>query len=146
MGSIELDLALQKKIEEFTVKARNCFQKKDFQGFEDVLVEEWDFLPEPKEKWEESFRHASMRIEFYIEDYIDFEKARKWLAILEQLDSVQQQHPGAVNIITGKIQYQEGLYQEAYQSFKKGFIESEGHCFGEYDKVYKSFYLKQGKV
>ena len=83
---------------------------------------------------------------FYIKYSIDFEKAKKWLTTLEQLDKIQQQHPGEVSLMNGKIQYEEGFHQEAYQSFRKAFIDSEGHCFGSGDETYESFYLKQGKI
>jgi len=145
MSSKELNSDVQEKINLFTGNARDCFQKKDFDGFVNWQLEKWNAIPEPKEEWEESFRVAKVLITFYSKHHVNFEEANKWLAKLAFLDEKQQQHPGELSLMTGKIRFEEKKYDEALQAFKTAYIESEGHCFGSGDDVYLDFYRNPEK-
>lgn len=140
MASEELQKDIQDKVDQFSDEARKSFQAKDYEQFEKWQLKKWETIPEPKERWEESFRLSKLLITFYIKYYVDFDKAKIWFDRLVWLDDIQQQHPGEVSLMQGKIFFEQENFTEAYQSFKKAFEESEGHCFGSGDEKYLEFY------
>lgn len=145
MASIELPEELQSKINTLVLKARDSLQKKHYSEFIKFQYEKWDLLPEPKSQWEESYRIAKTMITFFIKYNINFSEAKKWLMTLKKLDDIQKQHPGEFFLMKGKIEYEEKKYDEAFESFSIAFTKSEGHCFGQEDKIYQEFYLEYKK-
>ena len=81
MGSQELNLELQQRLSDLTVKAREYFQNGNYLEFEKIQYEKWNLIPDPKENWEESYRVSKVFIALYLNYNIDFDKANKWLEI-----------------------------------------------------------------
>ncbi|MET4084214.1 tetratricopeptide (TPR) repeat protein [Pedobacter sp. UYP30] len=140
MASQEVDSKLQKQLDEFSTTSRQCFREKNFDGFVSAVHSQWELLPDPKEQWEESFRIASTMITLFSTYYINFEKAEKWLRTLDNLDKIQQQHPGEVSLMKGKIYFEKKEFTEAKIAFEKAFKDSDGHCFGSGDEKYSEFF------
>lgn len=145
MASEELPADIQNKISQFTDEARKSFQVKDYEQFENWQQKKWNTIPEPKERWEESFRLSKLLITFYIKHHVDFDKAKIWLEKLSWLDGIQQQHPGEVPLMEGKLFFEQKNFTEAHKSFDKAFADSEGHCFGSGDEKYLEFYNNPNK-
>lgn len=145
MSSKELNAEVQEIIDVYTVNARECFKNKDFDGFVKWQLEKWNTIPNPKEDWEESFRVAKVLITFYSKHNKNFEEANRWLLQLAFLDEKQQQHPGELSFMKGKVFFEENNYLEALNFFRNAYNESEGHCFGSGDDVYFDFYRNPEK-
>ena len=140
MASQELTTELQQKILELSSKGGELIKSKNYSAFEKLQSEKWDLIPEPKEKWEESYRIAKLMIIFYIKYNVDFNKAEQWHAKLKWLDKIQNQHPGEEDFMHGKIKFHQGKKDEAYLLFHKAVVKSENHCFGDSDEEYRTFY------
>jgi len=84
-------------------------------------------------------------ITFYSKHNKNLEEANRWLLQLSFLDEKQQQHPGELNFMKGKVSFEESNYINALNFFKKAYNESEGHCFGSGDDVYLDFYQNPEK-
>ncbi|MBS7566737.1 hypothetical protein KHS38_20195 [Mucilaginibacter sp. Bleaf8] len=145
MASKELTADIQEIINNYGIKARECFQNKDFEGFAKWQLEKWNAIPEPKEAWEESYRIAKLFIVFYIKHAVDFDQANVWLQKLAWLDEKQQQHPGELALMRGKMLFEKKEFAGAHESFSVAYRESKGHCFGTGDEVYLDFYRNPDK-
>lgn len=145
MGSRELTTELKEKINSYGINARECFQKKDFTGFVKWQLEKWNTIPDPKETWEESYRIAKLMITLYSKYDVNFKEAYYWLDKLAWLDEKQQQHPGELSLMNGKVLFEEKSFTSAHDAFSIAYQESEGHCFGTGDDVYLDFYRNPEK-
>lgn len=145
MGSRELTTGLKEKIDGYVIHARECFQKKDFAGFVKWQLEKWNAIPDPKETWEESYRTAKIMITLYSKYDVNFQEAYYWLDKLAWLDEKQQQHPGELSLMKGKVLFEEKAFTSALQAFSVAYQESEGHCFGTGDNLYFDFYRNPEK-
>lgn len=145
MGSKELKDEILNIANGHSEKARECIKNKNLEGFEYWMKKKWEVIPNPKREWEESFRVAKSMITFYIQYQVNYEQAELWLETLRQLDEHQQQHPGEVSLMKGKLLFEQKKFEDAKIYFDKAYHESQGHCFGSGDAKYLEFYQNPGK-
>ncbi len=136
----KLEGELSEKVKELFDDINSSYNLGDYNEVLSLLFDAWELLPEPKYKWDESYTivggvlDAAIRLNDSITlmDWVD----KIFLADPERIDS------GEREMWAGRVFYELGKQEEAYNYFEKADIKSRGRCFWPSDKVYKNYYLK----
>lgn len=137
---MELDKAIQDRIDSLIDKSDGEFQAGNHNDSFSLLFEAWDLFPEPKKNWNESFNLVT----YIINDYLTLENltdSEKWIKELETIDDHLNISRGTVCFIKGRFFYEKGDYEKARENFKESVKEGKGfRYFEDEDPKYLEFY------
>lgn len=136
----KLEAALSEKENQLFDDINNAYNSSAYNEALSLLFEAWELLPEPKYKWDESYTivEGVLDVAILLNDsstlmsWVD----KIFLADPERVDS------GEREMWAGRVFYELGKKEEAYQYFEKADKKSRGRCFWPSDKEYRNFYLK----
>jgi tetratricopeptide (TPR) repeat protein len=136
----ELDKALKEQIEKLIEESNMEFDQKNYIKSVDLLQKAWDLIPNPKGRYSESYDIALYSSETYL-FMNDIIKAKEWAdqifdCALHRIDS------GEREFLSGKIAFEAGELDKAYQFFAVANQKSSGRCFIDEDAKYLKFFKK----
>ena len=115
------------------------YVNKEYTKVIDKLVDAWNLLPDDKVNYSESFLIVKFILQVAIESK-NYDVMRKWVdkvlvTDLERVDS------GEREMWAGRVAYQLGENDKAFEYFKTAFKKSGGRAFHDDDKTYLDFYI-----
>lgn len=139
---LDLPPAIYSKFDALSDAAYSDFEKgnyeSSFRKYEECLA----MIPDPKN----DYGDAANVIEWMVENYIkikDYANAQKWV---EELGGyLKNKHIlGDWEFLKGKVYYEAGEHEKAFENFKIANAKTKGDCFKEQDKKYKNFFKAGG--
>lgn len=112
--------------------------KSSFEKYEQCLA----MIPEPKKEYGD----ASCVMEWMIENYLviqDYHNAKKWIDELEGYVK-NRAIMGDFEFLKGRVYFESGDLDIAYENFKIAKEKTKGRCFKEQDKKYIDFFRGYG--
>lgn len=139
----DLDSKLQNIFDALDEKIETYYENGDGLGIISTELEKWNLLPNPKEKWDESYHIVSSIIEEYLK-LKKLDKAFEWANIIQECDP-ERNDDGQKKFILGKVLFEQKKFLDSYDLFTFGFIDTEGRCFEDEDPKYLDFYKNPEK-
>jgi tetratricopeptide (TPR) repeat protein len=132
---------IAQKVEELMDESDELYDQKHYQKSISKLLEAWDVLPVPKEKYDESFHIAEGLAEtfFLIKNN---EEAVRWAKKLGECDP-ERQDDGDSEFLLGKIYYEMNDMETAKAQFLIAMKKSEGRLFDDAPKKYSDLLKKK---
>ena len=135
---------LEKEIEELMEISDQKFIQGEVDLSFQLLEEAWNKIPGDKYSYGDSYSIV-WRILINAITTHNFQKMNYWIKHFffvapERLDS-----GGERAFWAGKVAYENGNMQDAYEYFKIANVQSWGRCFVDEDKKYKIFFVEEEK-
>lgn len=137
----ELEKSEKEKVEKLIQDALNIFNPDDIEPAIKILKEAWAVLPEPKEKWYDSFLISKYLTHAYFNSG-DLENALKWAKVFNEADPTRDY--GESEFMLAKVYLTLDQKSEAKEYFELADEKSDGRVWeGEKDMQYFKFYKKK---
>jgi len=109
---------------------------------ERLHLEAWNLLPEPRHQWDSSLVVALELVEFFFK-VRRFDQALVWM---DAADLAAEGSQNSQNLVWfGKIKFEQGQLDEAYQAFDEVFKTWRERPFRHEDPKYLDFYKSRKK-
>lgn len=140
MACVEGDLG--KKINELMEKSNEKYDEGNYKQSIELLKTAWDFIPEDKNKYDES----SLIVWGILDIAIlvnDIETMNSWVEKIFKADPERGDF-GEREMWAGKVAFESGNKEKAMHYFDVANKKSRGRCFSsEGDFKYKEFFIKE---
>jgi hypothetical protein len=136
-----MEKEIKLRIDEYLRITNDFFACQNYVKVRETLVEAWEFLPDSKIEFDESYHIAKYIIDMSLR-LGELQVAKKWADILMKCN-LNRYDSGEREFIKGRVLYELGEFPQAKEYFIVGNKKSKGRCFIDYDSKYKLFALSK---
>ncbi|MCT4647878.1 MAG: hypothetical protein N4A74_23020 [Carboxylicivirga sp.] len=132
----QLELELQKKVDNFIDKGSNIYDKGNPEQAILMLKSAWDLLPRDKFIYDDSYHIARYIIKISLE-LQNYNQAKEWAETIQKCDP-ERPDIGEKEFILGQVLYESGNKETAKFYIEISNQKSKGQCFRGKNKKYKN--------
>ncbi len=140
---MELSEEIVEKLEIIDEKIEVYFNEKNHKKIIEAELEKWELLPDPKNKYDESFFIAKSLADEYL-NLLEYEASESWAKILLQCD-LERVDDGEREFVLGRVYFESKDFKKSSEFFEIAFSKSSGRSFVNEDPKYLKFYKNPEK-
>lgn len=135
-----LEKSLDEKILAEMESGYSFEQVGDYESAEQHYLTAWELFPEPKFEWDSSQIRIYNIVDFYL-GWKKYGEAERWAKQVFKTNPLPRD--GTPYICLGKVYYEFGKMDLAFDNFKKAYLLAGKRAFQGEDKKYLDFYKKR---
>lgn len=132
---------LGKKIEQLMETSNNQYNDKKYKESVQILIQAWDFLPDGKNEYDESYLIVWRILDIAIKNQF-FDIMKEWVDKIFDADP-ERPDTGEREMWAGRVAFELRETDKAFKYFSAANTKSTGRCFGNKDHKYFEFFMNE---
>ncbi|WP_324027840.1 hypothetical protein QSV08_07805 [Maribacter sp. BPC-D8] len=113
----EFSTEIESMLELYLTKSSDFYEKGNTIKAGECLVKAYEFIPEPKEEYNESYNYCTYVLDYILDENYNLDKAENWLKELEKINKSQKCWSGSYEFYAGKTYFELKNYSLAKKFF-----------------------------